>query len=143
MPQLKGHSPKDDFFERGRKRLKDAENSKNPVVAKLRAKVAKRYFAQDTLGAAKVRPGVAFLLGATYLVGSTAIAVYCATLYEKGTFVLVLTTLLLFALLLLIFLFTLTGVDGSNHCEGNYWHVGQSIRETQDLSGVRLLSERK
>jgi hypothetical protein len=54
MPPHKKATPKDDFFERGRQLLQDAENSANPEFARLRAKAAKRYFDADVKGGSEM-----------------------------------------------------------------------------------------
>jgi hypothetical protein len=110
MPQLKGRSPKEEFFERGRQLLDDAENSKDPALAKLRAKAAKRYFAQDVLGTAKVSPALALFLGVAYVICATGVCIYGVHEFDKGAIVGVLIVCILFALILLLFLFALTGV---------------------------------
>jgi uncharacterized membrane protein len=90
--------------------MKAAENSPNPALAKLRARAAKRYLVQDALGDAKVSPVWALLLGVLYLVGATALCVYCADAYDPKTLAAVTIVCLLFALILLLFLFALTGI---------------------------------
>jgi len=45
---------KDEFFERGRQLLQDAENSTNPEIAKLRARAANRYFDADLKGGSQM-----------------------------------------------------------------------------------------
>jgi hypothetical protein len=110
MQPPKGRSPKDEFFKRGRLLLEDAANSTNPALAKLRTKMAKRYFAEDVLGTAKVRPIFGLVVGTVYFLVSATVCIYCAQSCARSTFVGVLLVCLLFGLLLLLFLFALTGV---------------------------------
>jgi hypothetical protein len=110
MPPRKKLSAKQEFFERGQKLLQDAENSKNPAIAKLRTKMAKRYFTQDTRGDAKVSPPLALSIGTLYIVAATISGIYCARVCDSKTFAAVVIVSILFALILFVFLFALTGV---------------------------------
>jgi hypothetical protein len=110
MPPPKIRSPKDEFFKKARLLLDDNANSTDPTSAKLRQKMAERYFAEDVLGSAKVRPVWALIIGTIYFLGAAAFCIRCATSCATGKFVGVLLVCLLFGLLLLLLLFALAGI---------------------------------
>lgn len=108
MPPRKAPSPKEKFFERGQELLQDAANSANPTLAKLRTKMAERYFEQDVLGDAKVSPRLGLFIGVLYVCVAVIACGYYAS--DRALFTPVLIAFILFALMLFLFLFALTGV---------------------------------
>ena len=67
MQPLKLKSPKSEFFECGRQLLEDAENSTDPVLARLRTEAGRKYFDLDLTGGARVSPLRALTVGVLVL----------------------------------------------------------------------------
>lgn len=108
MPPRK--TAKEEFFERGRQLLEDAENSVNPQFAKLRAKAAKRYFDADVKGGARVSTGLALALGLPVLLLLAAVCIYVDLNFSGGVVWTVLVACLTFAILIMLLLLALAGL---------------------------------
>jgi hypothetical protein len=110
MPPLERKSPKSDFFERGRQLFRDAENSGDPELARLRIEAGKRYFELDAKGGARVSPRRALTVGVIVLLILVGICVYVDVKLSGIVVMSVLLTCLLFALLIIVMLLALCGV---------------------------------
>lgn len=109
-PHKKKPTPKDEFFERGRQLLQDAENSKNPKFAKLRARAGKRYLDADVKGGARISTGLALGLGLPTMLLLAGTPVVVAFEFSSAVFWLVLIACVTFALIILLLLLALSGL---------------------------------
>jgi hypothetical protein len=114
MPPLKVRDSKDHYFERGQELLADAENSSDPALKKLRSKMAKRYFAADSLGAAVVSPPLVILIGFPIIVALAALTFYAAIRLNGAVFGAVLAGCSFFSIVTVILMLALTGVMTEN-----------------------------
>jgi len=107
MPPRKPRTPKDALFEHGRQLLQDAENSTDPELKKLRIEAARRYFKIHLIS-----PGVALVVGLLVFSVLAASSIYSAYHASRAIFVSVSTVCVLFALVISLFLFALSGIMG-------------------------------
>jgi preprotein translocase subunit Sec61beta len=114
MPPPKKANPKEKFYEHGQELLNDAQNSPDPELKKLRLEAAKRYFAEDALGEAKVSPVLALIVGIVVLVILAAVTIYVSTHFAGAISTLVLIACAFFAIIVLLLVFALTGVMPAN-----------------------------
>jgi hypothetical protein len=114
MPLPKKVNPKEEYFDRGQKLLTDAENSSDPVLNDLRVKMAKRYFAADTLGRATVSPLHVFYTGIPVLLVLAGLSLYAAMRLSGAAFGAVLVVCVFFAIIVVILMLALTGVMTEN-----------------------------
>jgi preprotein translocase subunit Sec61beta len=114
MPPPKKCNPKDEYFARGQKLLTDAENSSDPALKKLRLEMAKRYFAQDSLGAATLSPRHVFYTGIPVLLVLAAISLYAAMRLSGTVFAAVLVACSFFAIIVVVLILALTGIMTEN-----------------------------
>lgn len=114
MPPLKKFNPKEKFYEQGLELIKDTDNSQDPEIKKLRLKAAKRYFAQDALGDAKISPSVGLGVAVFAFLFLSAISYYAAVNLNARTFASVLLASGFFAFVILILVLALCGVMTEN-----------------------------
>jgi hypothetical protein len=114
MPPPKKCNPKDDFFNRAQKLLADAENSSDPALKNLRLEMAKRYFAQDSLGAATISPRHVLYSGIPALVALAVISLYAAMRLTGTVFAAVLVACSFFAIIVVVLMLALTGIMTEN-----------------------------
>jgi len=118
MQPRKLKSPKSEFFECGRQLFQDAENSTDPVLARLRAEAGKKYFDLDLTGGARVSPRRALTVGVLVILFLAGICILVDIKLSGVVVGCVLTTCLLFALLIVVLLLALCGVMGDTAVAG-------------------------
>jgi|ERR1700722_8369676 len=110
QPPKKPSTPKENFFDDGRKLLKDSENSTNPKLAKLRAKAGKRYLEAHLKGGARISTGTALAFGLPVLLVLAGVCIYAGIKLSTGVFWLVLIASVTFAILIMLMLLALAGL---------------------------------
>jgi hypothetical protein len=109
MPPNKA-KPKEQFFANAQKLLEDAQNSPDPELKKLRMEAARRYFAEDALGAAKISPIHGFYIGVVTILIFAGATFYIATRLHGAALVSVLVVFAFFTMLVLVLVLALAGV---------------------------------
>jgi uncharacterized RDD family membrane protein YckC len=111
MPPPK-KSPKDSFYDRGQKLLRDAENSNNPALAKLRREAGERYLNAELPVADRMSPTAAAYIFVIYILLATSTTIYIGLTQGKASGLFAFWTAFGFALVLLLFLLAATKLMG-------------------------------